>query len=191
VEAEDLDDKEIAGLLRMRYEETHPEPGKAVSYVQAGLGEKNSLAARGHHDAVIDFMLVNPMAKNRQIGEAFGYTAQYISRLICSDMFQAKLAERKEKFIDPVVSAGIEDRLTGLLAQSAEIIEAELEKTRSASLALSTMSILAKAGKYGAKVQAPVQVTTYVAVVPQKEQSSESWAHAYGQTVEVHRAQEE
>lgn len=135
---------------------------------------------RNAHDAMIDWIIANPTAKNSELAEFFGYTPAYTSRLTCSDIFQARLTERKAEVVNPILTASIEDRMNGLLALSIDVIESELERSRNPGLAMKSMETLARAGKYGAKPLVNVNnVQNYIAVVPQKAQTAEEWAERH------------
>lgn len=132
------------------------------------------------HDAMIDWIIANPTAKNSELAEFFGYSAVYTARLTCSDIFQARLQERKAEVVNPVLTASIEDRINGLLALSLDVVETELERSRNPSLAMKSMETLVRAGKYGAKPLVNVNnVQNYIAVVPQKAQTAEEWAERH------------
>jgi len=136
--------------------------------------------------AMIDFLIANPTAKSSEIGAAFGYSTVYVSRLINSDIFQAQLKERRAEIVNPGLTSAVQERLTGLLAQSADIVAEELERTNNPKLAITTMGILVKASQFGAKAGPTVNVAQYVAVVPEKSRDVEAWAanHAPGRVIE-------
>ena len=48
------------------------------------------------HEAVMNWMLLNPDRSLRECADHFGYTQSWLSTLIHSDIFQARLAERQE-----------------------------------------------------------------------------------------------
>jgi len=62
------------------------------------------------------------------LAEHFGYTQAWISRIVCSDAFQARLAERKTEIVSPLLQATFEERLKGMAMQSLDIIEEKLAK---------------------------------------------------------------
>jgi hypothetical protein len=80
------------------------------------------------HDGMIDVIIAKPDVSGAQLAEHFGYTQAWISRIVCSDAFQARLAERKTEIISPVLQATFEERLKGMAMQSLDIIEAKLAK---------------------------------------------------------------
>lgn len=48
------------------------------------------------HEQILNWLLVNPERSQRECADHFGYTQAWLSRLIHSDLFQAKLRERQE-----------------------------------------------------------------------------------------------
>lgn len=47
------------------------------------------------HDAILDWLLMNPTAPLREMAQALGYSISWLSLVINSDLFQAKYAERR------------------------------------------------------------------------------------------------
>lgn len=78
------------------------------------------------HDAIVDAILAQPWISGSELARQFGYTQPWISRIVCSEAFQARLADRKGEAISPLIAASFEDRLKGLAMQSLEIIEEKL-----------------------------------------------------------------
>lgn len=79
------------------------------------------------HDAVIDFILAHPEATQNQIAATFGYTPSWMSIIINSDAFQARLRERRGEIVDPALLATVNDRFKGVLAKSLEKLADLLE----------------------------------------------------------------
>lgn len=131
------------------------------------------------HDAMIDVLVANPGVSQGEIARHFGYTQAWISRVFCSDAFQARLAARKDDLVDPVVGQCVEDRIKGLAMQSIEILEEKLQATRNPDLAVKVFELSTKAAGYGAR-QANVNVqTNFVVHVPNKIQDAQAWANAH------------
>lgn len=130
------------------------------------------------HDAMIDFVLANPDLTQGEIAKHFGYTPAWISRVFCSDAFQARLAQRREDTINPVITASFEDRLKGLAATSVDILQAKLEASQSADLALKTLEISAKAAGYGARKENVNVQNNFVVALPPKVDNADAWAAA-------------
>lgn len=133
------------------------------------------------HDAMIDLIIANPAVYHGALAAHFGYTPGWISQVLASDAFQARLAARKDELIDPAIRASIEDRMKALVFQSYEVLKKKLESPAvSDDLALGVMKAGAQALGYGARGAGPtVQAqTAYVIQLPQKAASSEAWEKA-------------
>lgn len=80
------------------------------------------------HEALIDLIVANPWMDQNALAAKFGYTPGWISRIIGSDAFQAKLASRREEIVDPAIKATIEERFRALVVLSLERLHEELAK---------------------------------------------------------------
>lgn len=124
--------------------------------VPAVLPEKSNAIQKLHytHDAMIDLIIAQPGISQNNLALHFGYTASWVSRIIASDAFQARLAERTKEMVDPALRATIEDQFKGIVARSLDIISQKLNKPADQipdQLALRTLEISARAAGYGAK----------------------------------------
>lgn len=84
------------------------------------------------HDAMIDLIIEKGARpggiSQREIAAHFGYTEGWISNILASDAFQARMAARREEVIDPRIKATLEERFRALVIRSLTVLEAELEK---------------------------------------------------------------
>lgn len=80
------------------------------------------------HDAMIDMIIQEPSISQGKLALAFGYTQAWVSIVMASDAFQARLAERKEELIDPAIRATIEERFRAVTNRSLEILAEKLAK---------------------------------------------------------------
>lgn len=115
------------------------------------------------HDAMIDLIIGNPWISQTELAAHFGYTQGWISQVLASDAFQHRMADRKEKVLDPAIKASFEERLRGLAIQSHKILMEKLDKPAHLvpdALALKGLEMASKALGYGASVHV-------VPVVPQ------------------------
>lgn len=138
---------------------------------------------RYSHDAMIDMIVANPWISQGELSLNFGYTEGWVSQVIASDAFQARLAERKEALVDPHLRATIEERFRGLVVRSLDILMRKLDspmKDISDELALKAAEIAAKALGYGQRNSQVNVQTNFVVQVPGKAASSEEWAKTYG-----------
>lgn len=150
---------------------------------QQGYSQDYGRIKRVHytHDAMIDMILAEPMISQDRLAVNFGYSVPWISRIMGSDAFQAKLTQRREELSDPFLVATIEDRLRGLADRSLDILADKLEATKSADLALKVADLSLKAQGFGARDRTQVMTqNNYVVQLPSKAASAEDWAQAYG-----------
>lgn len=139
---------------------------------------KNSIQ-RVHytHDAMIDLLLMRPGISQGEIAKYFGYTEAWVSRVMGSDAFQARLAERKTELVDPVIIASIDEKLKGLVHQSLDILADKLSATKNPDMALKSLELGTKALGFGARPQNIGQQTNnYVVALPPKATNEQDWA---------------
>lgn len=142
------------------------------------------------HDAMIDLVISDPWISQDKIAAHFGYTPGWISQVFTSDVFQARLAERKSELVDPAIRATIEENIKALAFQSMAVLRKKLEAAPTDDLALGVANIAIKALGYGAK-QAPTIQQQFVIQAPGKAPSSEAWITEHtpilagGQVVEI------
>jgi hypothetical protein len=106
------------------------------------------------HDAMIDQIIANPTISQDQLAIVFGYTASWVSIIINSDTFQARLAERRKELVDPAVLTAVETQFKGLVSRSLAVLMEKLDKPAEAipdQLALRAFEISSRAAGYGAK----------------------------------------
>lgn len=128
------------------------------------------------HDAMIDLIIANPGMKQGQIAAHFGYTEPWVSRIFCSDAFQARLAERKTEIVDPTITASVKDRIEGLAMQSLEIISEKLAATKNPDLAIKAFELSTKAAGYGARQSNVAVQQNFVVAIPNKIADPQAWA---------------
>src|SRR5882757_8880153 len=75
------------------------------------------------HDGMINLILANRGISQNEIARHFGYSASWVSQVMSSDAFQARLMERAAEIEDPTLRATIEEGLRGLLSRSMEILK--------------------------------------------------------------------
>jgi hypothetical protein len=149
---------------------------------------KNAIARISYsHDAMIDLILANPQMQQAEIAARFGYTQGWVSRIIGSDAFQARLAERKEEVINPEIRQNFEERLKGAALQSLDVITKKLEATQNPDLAVKVLDISTKALGFGARPQNIGQQNNFVVALPQKIENEGDWATAAKLEVQNHK----
>jgi len=97
------------------------------------------------HEAMIDLILAEPTVSATELAEIFDYSPGWISRVIASDAFQARMAERKAQLTDPMIAASIDERLRGVAVHSISMIQDKLAANgeESAQFALDALGISA------------------------------------------------
>lgn len=132
------------------------------------------------HDGMIDLIIAQPMISQGEIAAHFGYTQPWVSQVMNSDAFQARLAARKTELIDPVLVASIEEKMRAVTSRSLDIVLEKLEVTKSAELGMRVLETLPKALGYGARQQNLNVQNNFVVALPPKAASAEDWATAHG-----------
>lgn len=110
------------------------------------------------HDGMIDLIIANPSISQNELAAHFGYSASWISQIIASDAFQARLAERRDEIVDPAIRASVEEQFRGLVFRSLDILRTKLARPAEAipdNLVLRTVEIAAKVAGYGIREDAP------------------------------------
>lgn len=93
------------------------------------------------HEAMIDLILQEPTVNIAELSELFGFSTGWISRVIGSDSFKARLAERKAVLIDPHIAQQLNDRFSGVAIQAVEIIQKKLDTEQSAMFAIEALGV--------------------------------------------------
>jgi hypothetical protein len=93
------------------------------------------------HEAMIDLILAEPSVKPAELAEIFGYSAGWISRVVASDSFQSRIAERKAALIDPSIARRIDQRFRAIAVQSTQVLQERLDAEEGAALALDALAV--------------------------------------------------
>ena len=97
------------------------------------------------HEAMVDLILQEPTVTTKELAEVFDLTPGWVSRVVASDSFQARIAERKAQLIDPVITHSLRERVQGVAVQSIAIIQEKLAAEESAAYALEALGVAAPA----------------------------------------------
>jgi hypothetical protein len=143
------------------------DPDELLAEAMTDLPEppKSAVLKRGmnySHDGMIDLIIANPGLSQNQIAKQMGYSASWVSTVMSSDAFQARLHERAKDIIDPTLRLTVEEHFKGMLRRSIEILNHKLSKPPdeiSPQLALRTFELASRAAGYGARVEQRQQVT--------------------------------
>ena len=121
------------------------------------------------HDSMIDHLIANPTISQGELAAIYGYTPSWVSQVISSDAFQARMHERREQIADPTIRATMKERFDGVIRRSLEILEHKLNKDADRvpdQLVLQAMGLASRAAGYGARMEsapAPqVNVSVYL-----------------------------
>lgn len=127
------------------------------------------------HDAMIDLIIANPAISQAKLAAHFSYTQGWVSQIMSSDAFKVRLAARKGDLVDPTVVATVQERLEGLARQSLQVLQANLDASPKADVALKALEISTRALGYGARDTNVNIQNNIVAYVPQKAGSAADW----------------
>lgn len=95
------------------------------------------------HECIINEMLADPLCTQKELCEKFSYSVGWMSRLINSDSFQARLAERRKEVMDPEIKARLKDKMESVVMQSLSTIQHKLNSPdASADLAMASLGVL-------------------------------------------------
>lgn len=104
-------------------------------------------AIRYTHDALIDLVIAQPWISQNDIAKHFGYTPSWVSTIMTSDAFKAKLEIRKDELVDPAIRLSIEERFKAVTSRSLEVLMDKL----SVPAAMVSDSLALQAAALGAK----------------------------------------
>lgn len=133
---------------------------------------------RYSHEAMIELLIADPMLKQNDLAAMFDRSPAWVSQIISSDAFQARLAERRKEIVDPTLVATVEERLRAV----ANVALSKVLDKLSSPLPI-TDDFLLKSAKLGTDAlgygaRQPSSQTTNVAVVlqvPAKAASTQEW----------------
>lgn len=150
--------------------------------LQSTESAKNAISrVRYNHDAMIDRILEDGAVDQNALAAHFGYSVPWISRVLCSDAFQARLAERKSELIDPTLALTLEEKMRGVVSNSLDVLHEKLLATRSADLALKAIDVTGRALGLGARANQPQAVqNNFIVQVPAKSPSAAEWMAQHG-----------
>jgi len=82
---------------------------------------------RYSHEAMIDMLIAEPWIAQGELAQRFGMSPSWISTIICSDLFQSRLAERRDQLVDLEIRSNLKTQFEGLLSRSMEILRHKLD----------------------------------------------------------------
>jgi hypothetical protein len=75
---------------------------------------------------MIDLIVTRPHVSQGELAKVFGYSQAWVSTIMCSDAFKAKLAQRRDELVDPVLKISIEERIRAMTVRSLEVLQEKL-----------------------------------------------------------------
>lgn len=80
------------------------------------------------HEDCIDRILADPTISQNALAELYGYSAGWMSIMVNSDAFQARLAERRAELVDPILQVTLNERFRAVTIRSLEVLQEKLAK---------------------------------------------------------------
>lgn len=142
------------------------------------VAPKNFLQA---HMTIIDQLLMDPSITTTKLAHVTGYSMNWLHKVMNSDAFQAKLAERQKALVDPLVLNAIKDRISGLASRALEIIEERMDSDKvSLDHALNVFGITSKAMGMGVQKAPPPNTNNFIVQMPAQMPDAQDWATLHG-----------
>ena len=88
-------------------------------------------AIRYSHDNLIDVIIAHPRIQQNELAAMFGYSAAWISTIMCSDAFKAKLEQSREELVDPEIRLRLEERFRAITTRSLQVLQEKLSQPQS------------------------------------------------------------
>jgi len=102
------------------------------------------------HDVILDFLISNPSLKRGEIAREFGVTEAWLSTIIHSDIFQARLADRQDEFFSEAI-VPLSAKIEALAYKALDVVEDHLNLQPSAELGLRTAELALKNSVFGTR----------------------------------------
>lgn len=164
-------------VVRPEYQRQMSPPLEGTASAALAIGR-----VKYSHDAMIDLIMAQPGVKQQEIAKYFGYTNAWVSRIMNSDAFLARLAQRKADIIDPAIGLSIDERLRAVAAKSLDVVLEKLELVPSFEQALDAANMASKALGYGARQNNLNVQQNFVVAMPSKIADANQWAEKYSGT---------
>jgi len=121
------------------------------------------------HDSLMNFMLANPAMKLGDIAAQFGYTQSWLSQLIHSNAFQARLREKQnEMFAASCLT--LAEKMQAVASDALDIVHDHLLETRDAADALKAAdTFLHRLGYAPQRTGPPAAVVNNTLVISQSD----------------------
>lgn len=116
------------------------------------------------HEAMINYMITHPGYCHGDLSEEFGYSRSHVSIILRSEVFRARVLERTQELVDPVLRANVQEQLRVLLDRSVDILMQKLDKPSDEvpdQLVLRTLELSTRALGLGNKDEVSVRVDVH------------------------------
>lgn len=119
---------------------------------------------RYSHTDMIDFILMNPQARQGDLARRYGYTESWISNVMASDAWKSAMAKRRAEVVDPTLVATISERFEGLATRSLERLMERLDTPACPdNVILKAVELGAKAVGVGGNAPPPAPAADHLA----------------------------
>jgi len=111
------------------------------------------------HAAMVDAIIANPSVSQQELATRFRRSRGWISQILASAAFQARLAERAGQLVDPAIRVSVEEHFKVVVYRTLEILAEKLDRPSDEipdNLALRVLELGARA--LASKPQSPVEV---------------------------------
>jgi len=135
------------------------------------IGAKPPTKVRYTHDAMIDMIIANPGVSQNRLAIEFGYTPAWVSTIMSSDAFKARLANRREEIVDPALLMTVEEKFKAVTERSLAVLAEKLAQPVSQipdNLALRAAELGAKAIGVGGHAPPPAVPADYLATLAER-----------------------
>jgi hypothetical protein len=135
-------DEDFAAIAQSIADEAAPQKSVAVASAHPASLQVFSYAP----DLMVDLIVQNPSWDMKQLGQVFGQTAGWVSKVLSTKAFQDALEPRRSEVLNPEFAMTLDERFQALTIRSLSVMQEKLE----AGKALPDLTIL-KAAELGVK----------------------------------------
>jgi len=80
------------------------------------------------HEDCVDFIIANPGVSQGELAIRYGYSQSWMSLVVNSDAFKARLAARRRELVDPTLEITLNERFVALTTRSLEVLQEKLSR---------------------------------------------------------------
>lgn len=123
---------------------------------------------RYSHDAMIDQIIRRPDVSQGELAELFGYTQGWVSQVMSTDMFKARLEARKGELVDPTIRMTLNERFEAVARRSLDLLQEKLSNPASAvpdNLVLRAVELSSKALGVGGNAPPAPPATDHLTIL--------------------------